>query len=99
MRGPRPGPALVLLALAALAVAASFLLAGVAARKPVVEPDSVSSRGGMRGCAFVPGTTCGPAPEPAWVGTGARIGVEVAGVLLVTAAGLWLRERTRWRPR
>jgi hypothetical protein len=98
MRVLRLSATLVLLALASLVVAASFLLAGEAARKPVTEPDGVSSRGGIISCPYVPGTTCGPAPEPDWVATGARICVDAAGVLLVAAAGLWLHARTTWRP-
>jgi len=87
---------LVLLALASVAAAASFVLAGEAARKPVVEPDSISTRGGLRSCRYVPGTTCGPAMEPEWPVTGARICLVIAGVLLVTAAALWLRARLAW---
>jgi hypothetical protein len=88
---------LVLCALAALAAAASFLLAAEAARKPVVEPDPGSGFG-LRTCGYVPGTTCGPVPAPEWSTTGAQVCVTVAGVLLVAAAGMWLRSRVAWRP-
>lgn len=99
MRDLRLGTTLVLLALASLVVAASFLLAGETAQKPVVDPESTSRHGAIVVCPYVAGTTCGPVPEPAWVTTGARICVDVAGGLLVVAAGLWLRARSAWRRR
>lgn len=93
MTGLRLSTTLVLLAMASLVVGLSFVLAGEAARKPVTELEATSTRGGIHSCRLVPGTTCGPVPDPAWVTTGARIATEAAGVLLVTAAGLWLRNR------
>ena len=93
MRDARPSTTPILLALASLVVAACFLLAGEVARKPVVEPVSVSRHGTMATCPWVPGTTCGPVAEPGWPATGARICVDIAGVLLAGAAGLRLRAR------
>ena len=81
---------LALLALASLAAAASFVLAGWFSEVPFAKVESVSRNGVMYQCEATPTPSrCGPGPGPTWPTAGAVICAGIAVALLLAAA--WAR--------
>lgn len=84
---------LVMLALASLVVAGSFLLAGALSEKPAAPVDP-PGQGLLYVCPMTKEpTTCGPQPDLIWPTVGAAVSAGLAVVLLL--AGGWFLLRAR----